>query len=560
VREETAGGRARLGRRGFLAGAGLSALGASGLLLTSCGGDDEEPRPVGAPASEPDPLQPRRGGILRTAGGPVGTVLDIHRAKAIPESLVWQWAGNFLMRYSASAPYLVEPDLAKSQPEIPGDGTLLVFRLRPEAKWQDRPPVGARPVTAEDVKASFERIKALAQKSPRSGNYNNVDSITAVDAATLQFKLKQPQADLLAIMADQYDLVIPKEVAARGDEAITGPADVIGSGPYELTAFDPGRRAQMRRRTDGHWKPNTAWLDGWDFLSATDDGQRANALFGGQADVAEVPPVLARVFEQDPAYQVLRATTPARECLLINHLSGPAKDPRVRMAISRAIDRRQVYGTVFEGAGVPGGPMTPAAAAWALPESELRQLPGFGDRATELTEAKKLLTAAGYPNGFEDKVITVDAMKMPFVTDVIVANLAEVGIRLKTEVVGSDFAALQERAKKGDFTFAATVLLAGMYPDAQLYLYHHSRNGAANFGKYANADVDAKLDKQRTIYRYEERLPIVQEIQRAIISNPGPAWIGSRVLATATTARVRNMVATPFVAGYDTAENAWLRS
>ena len=363
---ETAAGP-RLGRRGFLAGAGASALGAAGLLLASCG-DDDEPRAGVAPTSEPDPLQPRRGGILRTAGGPVGTILDIHRAKAIPESLVWQWVGNFLMRYSASAPYLVEPDLAKAQPEIPGDGTLLVFQLRPEAKWQDRPPVGARPVTAEDVKASFDRIKALAQKSPRSGNYSNVESVTAVDAATVQFKLRQPQADLLAIMADQYDLVIPKELAARGDDAITGRGDVIGSGPYELTVFDPGRRAQLRRRADGHWKPNTAWLDGWDFFSVTDDGQRANALFGGQADVAEVPPVLARLFEQDPAYQVLRATTPARECLLINHAVGPAKDPRVRMAISRAIDRRGVYGTVLEGAGVVGGPMTPAAVAWALPE------------------------------------------------------------------------------------------------------------------------------------------------------------------------------------------------
>jgi peptide/nickel transport system substrate-binding protein len=487
-------------------------------------------------------------------------VLDIQRAKTIPEALVWQWAGNFLLRFSAASPFLVEPDLAVALPEIPGDGTLLVFRLRPDARWQDRAPAGGRPVTAEDVKASFDRIKALGKKSPRAGNYNNVESIAAPDPMTVQFKLKQPQADLLSVMADQYDVVIPREIAARGDDAITSPSDVVGSGPYELTGFEPGQRAQLRRRADGYWKPNTAWLEGWDLLSVADEGQRANALYGGLADVAELPPALARIFEQDPAFEVLKATTPARECLLMNNASAPYKDPRVRLALNRAIDRRQVYAAVFEGAGVPGGPMTPAAAAWALPESELRQLPGFGDRATELAEAKKLLTAAGYPNGFEDRVITVDSVKMLPVAESLAASAAEAGIRLKTEVVGSEITVLQDRARNGDYTLAAMAVLAGMYPDAQLYLYHHSRNGAANYCKYASAELDAMLDRQRAVYRFEDRLPLVREIQKYIIKNPGPAWIGSRISLTATSVAVRNMVMAPMQAGYDTAENTWLRA
>lgn len=545
-------------RRRFLAGTSVGAAGVLGLALTACGDDDAPPFSNAAPRS-PTSGAPRRGGTLRAVGGPVGSALDVQRAKTMPESLLWQWTSNFLMRLSAASPFLPEPDLALAQPEIPADGLLLTFRLRPDATWQDRQPVGGRPVTADDVKASFDRLKALAQKSPRSGNYSNVESVIALDPTTVQFKLKSPQADLLSIMADQYDVIIPKEVAARGDEAVKSAEDVIGSGPYELAFFDPGRRVQVRRRADSFWRPNTAWLDGWELVTLLDEGQKANALFSGQADLADVPAVIARIFDRDTNFQVLRATTTARECLFINHAAGPLKDARVRQAIWRAIDRRDLYGAAFEGAGIPGGPVTPAGVAWALPDAELQRLPGFGDRATELAEAKKLLAAAGFPNGFDEKVITVDAMKLPMVAEAVSADLAEAGIRLQTEVVGSDLPVLQERLRKGEFTLAATTVLAGIYPDAQLYLYHHSKNGAANYGRYASTDLDAKLDRQRGMYNVAERMPLVQDIQRSIVNNPGPIWLGSRVQATVASSRVRNVVTAPFAAGYDTAENAWLR-
>lgn len=551
-------------RRRLLARSAGVAGGLAALALSGCG--DDEPKafiPKAADASPtPDDPNPVTGGILRTFGGPVGTVLDIHKAKSTAEALLWQWTGNFLMRNAAVAPFLPEPDLAVSQPEIPGDGTLLTFKLRPEAKWQDRPPVNSRPsrtVTAEDVKFTFDRIRALGSKSPRAGNYIGVDSIVVVAPDTLQFKLKAPQADFTAILADQFDIVIPKEIAVRGDDAITKPEDVIGSGPYELSSFDPGRRLQMRRRGDGYWRPNTAFLDGWDLTTVSDDALKANALFGGKVDHAEVPPNIARLFDQDQNFRVVRQIIAARECMELNQTVGPLRDGRVRVAIARAIDRPGLYPAVYEGAGVTGGPMTPAAAGWALSTAEFATIPGFGDRDTELTEAAKLMSAAGFPNGFDETLITVDNGKLPALAEVIVKNLGEAGIRLKPVTISTDFAVIQDRMRRGDFSFALTVFLAGMYPDAQLYLYHHTRSGLANYGKYGSVALDAMLDKQRTVYSYAARLPLVQDIQRFIVREPGPIWLGSRIAAAAVTAKVHNMGITPFSSGYDVAENVWLR-
>ena len=557
-------------RRSLLAGSSVAAAGVAGLALVGCGGGDSSKSSAtpGANQGNLTPIAPTQttekpvaGGVLRQAGGPIGSVLDIHQTNTPYESAgVWHWAGNFLMRFSAQSPNLPEPDLAAAQPEIPGDCTLLTFKLRPEAKWQNLAPVNGRQVTAEDVKATFERIKSLGAKSPRSGNYVNVESITAVDKTTVQFKLKAPQADLLSAMSDQYDLIIPKEIADRGVDAIKGINDVIGSGPYQLTTFEAGQRIVMSKRKDGYWKPNTAWLDGWDLVNMVDTQQLSNALKANQVDVVGLPVDLAKSYDGDKNYTITRAPNPTRECVLINHNKDRYKDARVRQAIWRAINRKQVYDTVFGGAGIPSGPMTPAASAWLLPDAELAKMPGFGDRATELKEAKALLSAAGLADGFEDTILTATAYNTNLVNDVVVSNLAEIGIKLKTENVGTDFIAMFTREVKRDYNLCTTLFLSGPYPDAQLFIYHHTgAGGSRNYADYGSAELDAMLDKQRGVYDTKARLPLVQDIQRYIINNPGPAWVGSRIDYTVANARVRNRVATPFLAGYPTAENVWLK-
>jgi peptide/nickel transport system substrate-binding protein len=553
--------RSAFGRRRFLLGAGGVAAGAVALGSVGCGGDDNRVETIGGPPATPSAAasgsEPRQGGTLRLLGGPLGTLPDPHLTKSTAEALLWQWLGNLLVRYSPTTPYAVEGDLAAKLPEIPGDGLTFIFQLRPEARWHNRAPVNGRAVTAEDVKLSFERIKALGANSPRSGNYTNVDSITAVDSQTLKFKLKAPQADLLNLIADQYDIVLPKELTSRGASAITTIGDAIASGPYELTSYDSGHKASVKRRADGPWKPNTAWLDGADLLDVRDDGQRANGLLATQGDLSELPPVLARVFESRSDFTVLRTPSAARECVLVNCTVAHWKDPKVRLAASRAIDRRNLYASVFQGEGTAGGAVSPAAKFWALPDADLAALPGYGDRTAELTEAKALMSAAGFATGFDDTIHTVAAHSLDLVTAAIVSDLAQLGIRLKVQTVGDDLAALTDLARQGSFTLMATLLLAGIYPDAQLYVYHRS-GGAANFGKFSAPALDAKLDKQRALYDQAQRLALVQEIQRDLANAPGPLWLGAHTVETVVSNRAHGVVAPPFLAGSALAESAWL--
>jgi ABC-type transport system substrate-binding protein len=196
-----------------------------------------------------------------------------------------------------------------------------------------------------------------------------------------------------------------------------------------------------------------------------------------------------------------------------------------------------------------------------LPESELVKLGGFRDRATDLKDAKALLSAAGLANGFDETITTVTAFNVDLVNAVFVSNLKEVGINLTTENIGTDFAVFLGREIKREYNLAATLFLSGPYPDAQLYIYHHTGPaGSRNYGDYGSPELDAKLDKQRTIYNNTERKPLVLEIQRDIINNPGPGWVGSRIGFGVGNAKVKNLTATPFLAGYDDAENVWIKA
>jgi peptide/nickel transport system substrate-binding protein len=459
--------------------------------------------------------------------------------------------------------YEPEPDLAAAPPEITDDGLTVTFKLNPAATWQDKAPANGRKVTAEDVKWTFDRIKNPDTGSPRGGNYANVESITAIDEETVQFKLAAPQADLLRAMADQYDIVIPKEIAERGREAIKGIEDCVGSGAYELTSYTAGQGAEVKKRADPYWKPNTAWWDGARWTHQVDNQQKSNALKTGQVLATDLPADLVREYTNNKDFQVLFAPNPTRECLLLNHTKAPYDDPRVRQAIWRAVNRQLVYDNVFAGGGIPGGPMSPAAANWVLPDEELKKLPGFGDRAKDLTDAKAALSAAGFADGFEDTMMTATAFSTNLLADQLVPALAEVGIKMGLENVGTDFNVMLKREVEGSYNTAATLFLSGPYPDAQLFIYHHSdfpTRGSRNYGRYANAAMDEMLVKQRTLLNQSERETLVDDIQLELINNPGPIWVGSRIQYYVLSAKLQNTHAHPFLAGYDDAESVWLKA
>jgi peptide/nickel transport system substrate-binding protein len=555
----------RVSRRRALATAGVSVGVMS--IAAACGRDNDTTTTgtggtTGQLGSTPVPTdaQPRRGGTLRGAGGPFGAQLDIHRTNTPWESSgVWHWAGNFLVRFNKEG--LPEPDLAQTMPEVTDGGTTLIFRLNPNAKWQPRAPVNGRAVEAEDIKFTVERIRNPQTNSPRASFFANVTNMETPDNRTIVIRTRVPEPDLLAKFSDQYQIIVPREWSAKDptQSAVASAQDVVGTGPYMLESWTLDQGFRMTRRPDGYWKENKAWFDAWEVRRVDDSQSQIAAMRAGQIDSVGVPGDEVRSFEQDRGnYYTLRRRNPTRECLMLNQQRDLYRDVRVRQAIWRAVERRQIYENVFAGLGIAGGPMSPAAATWVLPDNELEQLPGFKrDRNAELQEARQLLAAAGHPNGFEDTMTTVTAFLTNEQADLYVPQLQRIGIRYRLENVGTDFNTILQRQIRGEYSAAATLFLSGPYPDAQINQYHYT-NASRNYARFSDARLDSLMDQQSQEFDTDRRRQIVFDIQRELINNPsGFIWVGSRTEVAAYRNYYKGVWYPNYLAGYPAAEDGF---
>jgi ABC-type transport system substrate-binding protein len=127
----------------------------------------------------------------------------------------------------------------------------------------------------------------------------------------------------------------------------------------------------------------------------------------------------------------------------------PFQDPRVRQAISMAIDRQGLVDSVLEGVGTVNGPVPAALSDWALPIDQL----GEGSRAYRYdpAEAKRLLAAAGFPNGFPGSVCfaTYGSTQLVDTMTLVLKNLKDVGIDAKLDQ--KEYGAYQATCRFGKF-------------------------------------------------------------------------------------------------------------
>src|SRR5207245_1014099 len=117
-----------------------------------------------------------------------------------------------------------------------------IFKLRPNAKWQNIPPVSGREVVADDIKYSYERQIALKFNA---GRLPAIDKIEVVNPTTLKLTSPKPDADFLTTLSFSYNKIVPHETVELKGDLTEGP--VIGSGPWILDAWDKNSVVRLKK-------------------------------------------------------------------------------------------------------------------------------------------------------------------------------------------------------------------------------------------------------------------------------------------------------------------------
>jgi peptide/nickel transport system substrate-binding protein len=307
------------------------------------------------------------------------------------------------------------PSLAEAWTVSP-DGKTYDFVLRNGAKFHN-----GDPVTADDVKFSFERYKGGGAKLLK----DKVKEVQVLDPRRVRFLLKDAWPDFMTFYgttATAAAWVVPKKYVEKvGDDGFSKAP--IGAGPYRFVALTPGIEMVLEA-FDGYWRkaPSVKRLV---FKSVPDETTRAAALKRGEVDIAYfLNGPVAEDVRRTPGLKLSAARTNAVFFLdFVDQWDpkSPWHDRRVRLAASLAVDRKAINEAESLGFSGLTGNIVPRHMEFALP---------IDSHPYDPKRAKQLLVEAGYPNGFDGGEISPNP---PYFTmaEAIATNLGAVGIRVK---------------------------------------------------------------------------------------------------------------------------------
>ncbi|GAB3564917.1 ABC transporter substrate-binding protein [Amycolatopsis endophytica] len=312
--------------------------------------------------------------------------------------------------------FSIQPQLATSW-DTP-DPTTYVFHLRDGVTFSN-----GRAMTADDVVGSFERL--LGSQSIWRAQIGPVRQVSKVDDRTVEVKLSAPYEPFLASLANVPAAILPMQEIRNGslDLATT----MLGTGPFVVESHRQDVSWRFTRR-EGYWAAGKPSVDTVNITIAAQEQARMAALQNGSADLVTLGNVDSpRLVQGLPGAAVATQATTDFYYLMLNGNApgGKFADPRVRQAITIAMDRDTIATTALGGFGKPTG-VTPAGLPGACDPARLPSA------TSNLDQAKQLLQDAGAENlAFQLTIFNTEPA--PAIAQVIQQNLARIGITVTIE-------------------------------------------------------------------------------------------------------------------------------
>jgi peptide/nickel transport system substrate-binding protein len=377
------------------------------------------------------------------------------------------------------------------------DGRTWDFVLRKGVKFHN-----GDPVTAEDVKFSFERYKGAAASLFKE----RVREVQVVDPGRVRFHLKEPWPDFMTFYgtsASGAAYVVPKKYVEKVGEDGFRKAP-IGAGPYKFVSFQPGVELVLEA-FEGYWR-KTPSVKRLVFRSIPDETTRAAALKKGDVDVVYfINGPVAEDVRRTPGLSLVPTRT--NGVLWIEFpeqwtAGSPWADRRVRLAASHAIDRQAINQAESLGFSGPTGNVVPRHQEFALP---------IEPHAYDPKRAKALLTEAGYPNGFDAGEFTPYP---PYTSmgEAIVGYLGAAGIKLRVRTMerAAFLSAYRDKKLKGVFVGAT-----GSAGNASTRIESIATSrGTVAYGVLP--DVEGLFQKQINEMDRKKREDMLHQIQRIL--------------------------------------------
>ena len=371
-------------RRNLLRLAAGASLSASALVAAACGGNSGS---SSSTAASGDKI--KRGGTLRFAISDASATEKLDPAVSFTTNDAIYCGHIFESLTTTDTQWNVKPPLAVGW-KANADATEWTFDLREGVKFHD-----GTPFTSKDVVFSLKRLlvkdlgsSMFARLSPSLAP----DGITAPDAKTVVLKLKRA------------DSLIPVALALRNAKIVKDGtkeftvATAIGTGPFKLKSWTPGRSWSLEKNPD-YWQKGLPYLDGVTAVIVPEQATKLQSVASGQNDLTDAIELSSiSTVENNPNVKLARLENRQSWVFAFDHTKKPFSDERVMTAIKLAQDRKQILSSVLQGTGAVTGDIPIPTDSQFYPEGL--------NTETNIEQAKALLAEAGYPNGLDIELNT----------------------------------------------------------------------------------------------------------------------------------------------------------
>lgn len=376
------------------------------------------------------------------------------------------------------------------------------FKLRPGVKFHN-----GQAFTAEDVAFTIARLPLVVNSPGSFTTYTRaISDVEVVDPLTVRINTRMPYPSLLVDLARVAVINRRTHENATTDEFNAGTM-AIGTGPYRLVQHRSGDRVLLERNEE-YWGDKPAW-ERVDYRMITSDPARTAALLSGDVDIIDQVAtsdlkrlrgdqriVLSEIESLRNAFLVFDHSRTGDSPFITDNDGkpfghNPLKDVRVRRALSLAIDREAIVSRVMEG--------NASVSAQFVGKGVFGHAPDLVPPRQDIEQAKRLLSEAGYPEGFR---ITLHGSNDRYPNDgrtiqAVGQMWSRIGVR--TAIEAMPFTSYIGRAGKQEFSafYASWGSSTGETSAAlrsTLATFDRSKGlGAVNRGRYSNPDFDAKL-------------------------------------------------------------------
>jgi len=491
---------------------------------------------------------PKRGGTIsvRTWDPPH---FDPFQTISYKTHIALSFTHSRLLRHKAGpgvtpGTFPIEGDLAESWTQ-PNE-TTYIFKLRKGVKWHNKPPVNGRELTADDVVFSVNHFLTV------KGNANaymlkSVDKVEAVDKYTVKFTLKEPFVWFLDMISNPHAVaIVAKEVLEKHGD-FKKAESVIGTGPWMLDSYRPNVGLTYVRNPS-YFIAGQPYIDRVEATVDEDNASRTAAFLSGKYDLGwEFPGTINRtdwvqikdnLKQKRPKLQTVEFPSPVMSHISMRTDQKPFSDIRVRYAMSMAIDRKNIIDATLEGVGAMNPPVPAGLKEWSVPFDKLGE--GAKYYKHDPAEAKKLLAAAGYPNGFPISMCftTYGSTLLVDIMQLVQKDLKAVGIDAKIDQ--KEYGAYIATCFYGKFDSTTFGPQTGfLEPDNFLFgqYYPEELKNQSHINDPVVADM---LVRQRRTLDIAKRRELIFEIQRYLANKQYYIQMPSSVYVAVWEGAVKN--------------------